>query len=115
MQGTMNQMVHQLPQGHYMGMNPPPPVGGFPNGMPNMQGPSNASGGQMYPHGGTFNRAQSGQMPMLPGYNPYQVRQNCLLLCTTQPNYFPQLTWHSHIVVSSIHLCGMNIMCHVVL
>ncbi|KAL6129403.1 hypothetical protein ACLB2K_072754 [Fragaria x ananassa] len=74
MQGTMNQMVHQLPQGHYMGMNPPPPVGGFPNAMPNMQGPSNASGGQMYSHGGTFNRAQTGQIPMLPGYNPYQPR-----------------------------------------
>ena len=102
MQGTM-MMVRQLPQGHYMGMNPPPPVGGFPNGMPNMQGPSNASGGRMYPHDGTFNRPQSGQMPMLRGYNPYQVRQNCLLFpmyCTA----LPQLTRHSHIVVSSIHL-----------
>ncbi|KAK9912836.1 hypothetical protein M0R45_036675 [Rubus argutus] len=73
MQGTM-MMVRQLPQGHYMGMNPPPPVGGFPNGMPNMQGPSNVSGGQMYTHGGTFNHPQSGQMPMLQGYNPYQPR-----------------------------------------
>ncbi|CAL2237538.1 unnamed protein product [Prunus armeniaca] len=85
MQGTMNQMVHPLPQGHYMGMNPmhsgsiptsgaSAPIGGFANGMPNMQGPSNASGGQMYPQGGAFNRGQPGQIPMHPGYNPYQTR-----------------------------------------
>ncbi|KAL6288777.1 hypothetical protein ACE6H2_006287 [Prunus campanulata] len=85
MQGTMNQLVHPLPQGHYMGMNPmhsgslptsgaSAPVGGFANGMPNMQGPSNASGGQMYPQGGAFNRGQPGQIPMHPGYNPYQTR-----------------------------------------
>jgi polyadenylation factor subunit 2 len=79
MQGTMN-----LPQGHFMGLNAmpsgslstsgaPPPVGSFPNGLPNMQGPSNASGPQMYPQGGMFNRSQGGQMSMMPGYNPYQV------------------------------------------
>ncbi|CAK7336538.1 unnamed protein product [Dovyalis caffra] len=52
---------------------PMPPVGGgFPNGLPNMQGPSNATGGQMYPQGGPFNRPQGGQMPMMPGFNPYQ-------------------------------------------
>ena len=51
MQGTMNQMVPPMPQGHYMGMNPmhsgslptsgaPQQVGGFPNGLPNMQAKS---------------------------------------------------------------------------
>ncbi|KAJ6428148.1 hypothetical protein OIU84_023544 [Salix udensis] len=84
MQGTMNQMVPPLQQGHFMGMNPmhagslptsaaPPVGGGFPNGQPNMQGPSNATGG-MYQQGGPFNRPQGGQMPMMPGFNPYQVR-----------------------------------------
>lgn len=87
----MNQMAPPMQQGHYMGMNPmhsgplptsgaPPPVGGFPNNMPNMQGPPNASSGQMYPQGGGFNRPQMPQMPMMPGYNPYQVRQKSLLL-----------------------------------
>ena len=89
MQGTMNQIVPPLPQGHFMGMNPMhsgplstsgvPPVGGFPNGLPNMQPPSNASGPQMYPQGGTFNRPQAGQMSMMQGYNPYQVRWRGLL------------------------------------
>jgi polyadenylation factor subunit 2 len=83
MQGTMNQIVPPLQQGHFMGMNPmhsgslptsgAPPPGGFPNGLPNMQAPSNASGPQMYPQGGTYNRPQAGQMSMMPGYNPYQV------------------------------------------
>lgn len=75
MQGSMNQMAPPMQQGHYMGMNPmhsgggaPPQVGGFPNGM---QGPPNSSGPQMYPQGGAFNRPQ-GQMPMMPGYNPFQ-------------------------------------------
>ncbi|XP_048426230.1 flowering time control protein FY-like isoform X1 [Pyrus x bretschneideri] len=77
-QGTMNQMGHPLPQGHFMGMNPMhsgslPTSGGFPNGMPNMQGATNASGAQMYPQGGAFNRGQPGQMSMHPGY-PYQSR-----------------------------------------
>ena len=91
MQGTMNQMVPPMPQGHYMGMNPmhsgslptsgaPQQVGGFPNGLPNMQGPSNASGGPMYPQGGAFNRTQPGQMPMMQGYNPYQVIKRPSLL-----------------------------------
>lgn len=84
MQGTMNQMVPPMPQGHYMGMNPmhsgslpssggPPPVGGFPGSLPNMQGPSSGGGAQMYPAGGPFNRPQGGQMPMMPGFNPFQV------------------------------------------
>ncbi|XP_059649254.1 flowering time control protein FY isoform X2 [Cornus florida] len=82
MQSTMNQMIRPLPQGHFMGMNPMhsgslphgggPQVGGIPNGLPNMQGPSNASGNQMYPPGGAFNRPQGGQMPSMPGLNPYQ-------------------------------------------
>lgn len=76
MQGTMNQMVPQIPQNHFMGMNPMHsgsiPQGGAPNGMQNMQGPSNASGMQMYTPGGAFNRPQGGQMP---GLNPYQVTQ----------------------------------------
>ncbi|KAK8631235.1 hypothetical protein V6N13_079992 [Hibiscus sabdariffa] len=82
MQGTMNQMPPPMPQGHFMGMNPmhsgslptsgAPSVGGFPNGMQNMQGPANVGGGQMYPQGGTFNRAQGGQMPLMSGFNPYQ-------------------------------------------
>lgn len=76
MQGTMNKMVPPMPQGHFMGMNPmhagslpsggaPPPIGSFQSGIPNMQG---------YPPGGSFNRAPAGQMPMMPGLNPYQVR-----------------------------------------
>nr|XP_048326244.1 salivary acidic proline-rich phosphoprotein 1/2-like [Ziziphus jujuba var. spinosa] len=74
-------MVQQMPQGHFMGMNPmhggssagaPPQVGGFPNGMQNMQGPSKTGGPPMYPQGGAFNRGQAGQMPMMPGYNHYQ-------------------------------------------
>ncbi|KAF2322503.1 hypothetical protein GH714_017349 [Hevea brasiliensis] len=82
MQGSMNPMVPPMPQSHFMGMNPmhsgslstsaAPPVGGFPNSLPNMQGPSNATGNQMYPQGGPFNRPQGGQMPMMPGFNPYQ-------------------------------------------
>ncbi|CAI0438903.1 unnamed protein product [Linum tenue] len=35
-------------------------------------GQSNATGGQMYPQSSPFNRPQGGQMPMMPGYNPYQ-------------------------------------------
>ncbi|KAK8489472.1 hypothetical protein V6N11_045039 [Hibiscus sabdariffa] len=82
--GTMNQMPPPLPQGHYMGMNPMhsgslptsgggPSVGGFPSGMQNMQGSANMGSGQMYPQGGAFSRAQGGQMPMMPRYNPYQT------------------------------------------
>ncbi|KAK8505768.1 hypothetical protein V6N12_024751 [Hibiscus sabdariffa] len=82
--GTMNQMPPPLPQGHYMGMNPMhsgslptsgggPSVGGFPSGLQNMQGSANMGSGQMYPQGGAFSRAQGGQMPMMPRYNPYQT------------------------------------------
>lgn len=79
MPGAMNQMVPPFQQGHYMGMNPmhsgsAPPVGGIANGLPNMQGPSNASGTQMYQSAGAFNRPQAGPMPPMPGHNPYQVR-----------------------------------------
>ncbi|XP_027163798.1 flowering time control protein FY [Coffea eugenioides] len=81
MQGNMNQMVPPMPQGHFMGMNAMPsgsglpgniPPGGIPNGLLNMQGPSNASGSQMFQPGGGFNRPQTGQMQMMPGLNPYQ-------------------------------------------
>ncbi|KAL3537711.1 hypothetical protein ACH5RR_001077, partial [Cinchona calisaya] len=80
-QGNMNQMVHSMPQGHFMGINPIPsgsgppgnlPPGGIPNGLLNMQAPSNPAGSQMFPPGGGFNRPQTGQMPMMPGLNPYQ-------------------------------------------
>lgn len=81
MQGTMNQMVPPMPQGHFMNMNNPlhsgssggAPPGGIPNGMQSMQGPSNASGNQMYPQGGAFNRPQAAPMPPMPGLNPFQV------------------------------------------
>ncbi|CAA0808954.1 Flowering time control protein FY [Striga hermonthica] len=59
--GGMNQMVPPL-QGHFMGMNPMPSVSG------NMHPGSNT----MYQPGGGFNRPQGGQMPMIPGMNPYQ-------------------------------------------
>lgn len=79
MPGAMNQMVPPFQQGHFMGMNPmhsgsAPPVGGIANGLPNMQGPSNASGTQMYQSPGAFNRPQAGPMPPMAGHNPYQVR-----------------------------------------
>ncbi|KAF6145395.1 hypothetical protein GIB67_034165 [Kingdonia uniflora] len=74
MQGSVNQMVPPLPQGHIMGMNPmhssnnlQPPSSGFGNGMPSMQG--GATGAQMYPANGAFNRGQPGQFP---GLNTYQ-------------------------------------------
>ncbi|KAG8391130.1 hypothetical protein BUALT_Bualt01G0155900 [Buddleja alternifolia] len=81
MQGGMNQMGPPFPQGHLMGMNHMPlgsgppgnmPPGGIPNGLPNMQGQPNPSGNQIYQPGGGFSRPQGGQMPMMPGMNPYQ-------------------------------------------
>lgn len=68
--------MNPMPQGHFMGMNPAGniPPGGMPNGLPNMQGQSNPSGNQMYQPGGGFNRPQGGQIPMMQGMNPYQVR-----------------------------------------
>ncbi|KAL8546829.1 hypothetical protein ACS0TY_006520 [Phlomoides rotata] len=65
MQGGMNQMVPSLPQGHFMQMNPMPAGSGPPGNMP-------PGGNQMYQPGGAFNRPQGGQMPMMPGMNPYQ-------------------------------------------
>lgn len=50
------------------------PQGAIPNGLPNMQGQSNPSSNQMFQPGGGFNRPQAGQMSMMPGINPYQVR-----------------------------------------
>ncbi|KAL3829798.1 hypothetical protein ACJIZ3_018600 [Penstemon smallii] len=82
--GGMNQMGPPLPQGPFMGMNMPSgsgppgsmPPGGIPNGLPNMQGPTNGSGNQMYQPSGGFSRPQAGQMPMMPGHNPYQQSGN---------------------------------------
>lgn len=62
----MNQMV---PQGHFMQMNPMPAGSGPPGNMP-------PGGNQMYQPGGAFNRPQGGQMPMMPGMNPYQVQNS---------------------------------------
>ncbi|CAI9102749.1 OLC1v1001068C1 [Oldenlandia corymbosa var. corymbosa] len=82
MQGNMNQMGPAMPQGHFISMNtmpsgsgPPGNVapGGIPNGLLNMQGPSSATGPQMFPQVGGFNRPQAGQMPMMPGLNPFQA------------------------------------------
>lgn len=71
MQGAMNQMGPPMPQGHFMGMNPMHagslPTGGVPPPIGSFQG-----GAQMYAPGGSFNRAPAGQMPMMPGLNPYQ-------------------------------------------
>jgi polyadenylation factor subunit 2 len=78
MQGNMNQMVPQMPpQVRFMGMNPMhagSPQGSGPQ-MQNMQQqqqgpPSN----QMFTPGGPFNRPQAGQMPPMPGLNPYQMQ-----------------------------------------
>ncbi|PIA28145.1 hypothetical protein AQUCO_07200055v1 [Aquilegia coerulea] len=84
MQGSLNQMGPPLQQGHLMGMNPmhsssvpnnglQPPSGGFANGMSHTQAPPNASGLQMYPPGGAYNRPQTGQFPLGPGLNSYQA------------------------------------------
>jgi polyadenylation factor subunit 2 len=86
MQGSQNQMMPQMPQ-HMMGLNqmhlgpvPPgnvPPMGGFPNGMGNIQGASGSSGMQDYPMGGMYNWPQ-GQMTSIPGLTSYQVRLDLL-------------------------------------
>ncbi|KAI3876860.1 hypothetical protein MKW92_035909 [Papaver armeniacum] len=87
MQGSMNQMVQPMPQGHMMGVNQmhsgsvpanglqQPPYGGYASGMPNIQGPSGPSvPGQMYPPmGGPYNRGQPVQMSMVPALNPHQA------------------------------------------
>ncbi|XP_025684473.2 flowering time control protein FY isoform X1 [Arachis hypogaea] len=93
MQGAMNQMGPPMPQGPYVGMNQMhsgsmpnsggPPIGGFPGNMPNMQAPSNAGYGQ----GGSFNRPQGGQMPMMQGYNPYQSGNQSGLPPNAQPGH----------------------------
>ncbi|GMH27042.1 hypothetical protein Nepgr_028885 [Nepenthes gracilis] len=81
--GTANQMVPPMPQGHFMGMNSlqsgplpasgmQPPAGGFPSSMSNIQGLSSTGGPQLYPPAGAFNHPQAGQLPMMPGLNPYQ-------------------------------------------
>lgn len=110
MQGSSNQMMPQMPQ-HLIGLNqthpgpvPPsnmPPMGGFPNGMGNIQGASGASGMQNFPMGGMYNRPQGqmppqGQMTSIPGLSSYQVRL---------PLHFneyarPKVTWLGQCVLS---------------
>lgn len=103
MQNATNQMVPQMQQGHFMGMNPMqsgplpsggmPPSGGYSNGMPNMQGPPSTSGPQMYPPAGAFNRPQGGQMPMMPGLGPYQpANQSAMPQPPLPPGPPPQQT-----------------------
>ncbi|KAL8214638.1 hypothetical protein R6Q57_004087 [Mikania cordata] len=72
--GAMNQMGPPMQQGLFMGMNPihSGPGGTPPGNIPNMQGPANVSGNQMFPPGGAFNRPQGAQMPSMPGLGPYQ-------------------------------------------
>lgn len=86
MQGSSNQMMPQMPQ-HLIGMNqthpgnaPPnnmPPMGGFPNGMGNIQGASGSPSMQNYPMGGMYNRPQGQMAPQgqmsIPGLGSYQV------------------------------------------
>lgn len=76
-----HQMVPAMPLGHFMGMNLMPsgsgqgvgiPSADIPNGLRNMQPPSNAGGTQLFSPGGGFNRPQNGQMPLMPGLNLYQ-------------------------------------------
>ncbi|CAI9110021.1 OLC1v1009981C1 [Oldenlandia corymbosa var. corymbosa] len=66
MQGNMNQMVPPMPQGHFMNLNT------TSSGLLKMQGPSIATGHQMFPQIGGLNRPQAGQMPIMPGHNPFQ-------------------------------------------
>lgn len=80
MQGSANQMMPPMLQSHMIGMNPmhsgpipsntiQPLMGGFANGMTNLQGASSASSTQSYQLGGVFNRTQTGPIP---GLNSYQ-------------------------------------------
>uniref|UniRef100_A0A0E0JTN3 Uncharacterized protein n=1 Tax=Oryza punctata TaxID=4537 RepID=A0A0E0JTN3_ORYPU len=102
-QGSSNQMMPQMPQ-HLIGMNqthqgPPsnmPPMGGFPNGMGNIQGGSSASGMQNFPMGGMYNRPQ-GQMPpqaqaqmtSIPGLSSYQPGMGNVGLPPPPPQHPP--------------------------
>lgn len=82
MQGSGNQMISPMPQGHMMSLNQMhsgpvtnsniPPIGGFANGITNIQGATNATGLQNFPLGGMFNRPQGGQIGPVPGLNAYQ-------------------------------------------
>lgn len=97
MQGSTNQMISPMPQGHMMGLNqmqhsgpspagniPPPNMGGFPNGLTNIQGAPGSVGLQNFPMGGMFNRPQVVQMSQIPGLNTFQVcmqSSNLLAFC----------------------------------
>uniref|UniRef100_A0A0D9VA94 Uncharacterized protein n=1 Tax=Leersia perrieri TaxID=77586 RepID=A0A0D9VA94_9ORYZ len=106
MQGSSNQMMPQMPQ-HLIGMNQAhqgpvpssnmPPMGGFPNGMGNMQGASSASGMQNFPMGGMFNRPQGqmapqgqAQMSPIPGLSSYQPGMGNLGLPPPPPQHPPR-------------------------
>lgn len=103
MQGSSNQMMPQMPQ-HLIGLNqthpgsiPPsnmPPMGGFPNGMGNIQGGSGASGMQNFPMGGMYNRPQGqmapqGQMSSIPGLGSYQPGMGNVGLPPPPPQHPP--------------------------
>ncbi|TVU36843.1 hypothetical protein EJB05_18795 [Eragrostis curvula] len=98
MQGSQNQMMSQIPQ-HMMGRNqmhpgpvPPgniPPMGGFPNGMGNIQGASGSSGMQNFPMGGIYNRPQGQMSSIPPGLNSYQGMGNVGLTPPLPPSQHP--------------------------
>lgn len=81
MQGSANQMITPLPQAHMMGLNQmhsgslptssiPPTMGGFTNGVTNIQGAP--TGMQNFSLSSVFNRPQGAQVTPVPGLNTYQ-------------------------------------------
>ncbi|XP_038972960.1 flowering time control protein FY-like isoform X2 [Phoenix dactylifera] len=81
-QGSGNQMISPMPQAQMMGLTQMhsgpvttsniPPIGGFANGITNIQGATNAGGLQNLPLGAMFNRPQGGQIGAVRGLNAYQ-------------------------------------------
>ncbi|KAG1338518.1 putative Flowering time control protein FY [Cocos nucifera] len=81
-QGSGNLMLSPMPQAQMMGLDQMhsgpvttsniPPIGGFANGITNIQGATNAGGPQNLPLGAMFNRPQGGQIGPVPGLNAYQ-------------------------------------------
>ncbi|KAK1669919.1 hypothetical protein QYE76_058078 [Lolium multiflorum] len=102
MQGSSNQMMPQMPQ-HLIGMNqthpgsgPPnnmPPMGGFANGMGNIQGAPGSSGMQNFPMGGMYNRPQGQMAPQgqmsIPGLGSYQPGMGNVGLPPPPPQHPP--------------------------
>ncbi|KAI3919089.1 hypothetical protein MKW98_016642 [Papaver atlanticum] len=82
MQGSTNQMVQPMPQGHMMGMNQmhsgsvpanalqQPPHGGYASGMPNIQGPSALDPQQVGNQNWTGTRQVGMHMGLSPGMLP---------------------------------------------